>query len=77
MADSVGMTTAIGSALSGLSAGFDRLDRTADRIARNADGADRAGQMVDLLRATHEARANLTTLKAADEMVGSLLDVFA
>lgn len=71
------MTAAIGSALAGVSAGFARLDRTADRIARDVDGAGLATGMTDLARARHEVRANLVTLKAADEMVGTILDVFA
>lgn len=71
------MTTAIGAALAGVSAGFARLDRTADRMARSTDGDGLAGDTVDLLRARHEVRANLTTLRTADEMVGSILDVFA
>lgn len=71
------MTSAIGSALGGLSGGFDRLDRAAARIARASDGDDLAGQMVELRRARHDVRANLASLRAADEMVGALLDVFA
>jgi hypothetical protein len=77
VADSVGMTSAIGSALAGVSAGFARLDRTADRIARSTDGEGLPGHMVDLRRARHEVRANLTTLRTADEVVGSILDVVA
>jgi hypothetical protein len=61
----------------GIRAGFDRLDRAAAHIARDGDSADLAENMVDLLRARHEVRANVAVAKTADELVGTLLDVFA
>lgn len=68
---------ALSSAVHGMRAGFDRLDRTAGRIARDADGAALAANMVDLLRARHEVRANAAVVRAADDLAGTILDVFA
>lgn len=68
---------AMRSAVHGVRTGFERLDRAAGRIARDGEGADLAGNMVDLLRARHEVRANVAVAKTADGLVGTLLDVFA
>ena len=77
MADDRGMLGAIGHGLQGLTAGFDRLDRTAAAIARDG-GSDRlAANAVDLLKARHEVRASVAVVRAADEMTGTILDVFA
>lgn len=81
MADSrcgdVDTMDALSSAVHGMRAGFDRLDRAAHRIARDGDSADLAGNMVALLKARHEVRANATVARAADDLVGTILDVFA
>ena len=71
------MLAAIGSALTGVTAGFDRLDRAAARIARDGDGETVAGNMIDLMRAKNEVRTNLAVIKSADEMTGTILDLFA
>lgn len=77
MADDRGMPGAIGHGLQGLSAGFDRLDRTAAAIARDSGSDQLANNAVDLLEAKHEVRASVAVLRAADEMTGTILDVFA
>ena len=77
MADSVGMIGAFSSAMQGLADGFDRFNRAADRISRDTELGDLAGNVVQMQQARHEVRANLAVLKTADELVGSLLDVFA
>ena len=71
------MVSAISQAAQGLDAGFDRLSRAADRIARNGDGDDLAGNMVDMLEARQDLRANVAVVRMADEMIGTLLDVLA
>lgn len=71
------MLGAIGSALNGVAAGFDRLDRAAARIAKDGDGEAVAGNMIDLMRARNEVRTNLAVVKSADELTGTILDLFA
>lgn len=71
------MSGAIGDALSGINAGFDRLNQAAVRIARDGAGGDLSGNMVDLIRAPLEVRANLSVLRTADETIGRLIDVLA
>lgn len=68
---------ALSSAVHGLRAGFDRFDRASGRIARDGESADLAANMTDLLRARQQVRASVTVARAADEMVGTVLDVFA
>ena len=71
------MVSTISQAAQGLDTGFDRLSRAADRIARNGDSDDLAGNMVDMLKARQDVRANVTVVRTADEMIGTLLDVLA
>ena len=60
-----------------MSAGYERFERAAGRIARDGDGADLASNMVELLRARQQVRAGVAVVKAEDALVGTLLDVFA
>jgi hypothetical protein len=71
------MVGAIDQGLRGISAGFDRLETSAGRIARDGAGGDLAGNMVGTMLARQEVRANVAALRAADQMIGSLLDVMA
>jgi flagellar basal body rod protein FlgC len=71
------MVSPISQAAQGLDAGFDRLTQAAGRIARNGAGDDLAGNMVDMLKARQEVRANVAVVRTADEMIGTLLDVLA
>ena len=71
------MIGAIGSGMAGLQAGFDRMDRAADRIARDGAEGDLAGSIVDTLRAREEVGASAAVIRTADDMVGSLLDELA
>lgn len=71
------MIGALDHALGGLQAGFERLDQAARRIAADGAGDDLATNVVDLLQARHQVRANATVVRVADEMVGTLLDVLA
>jgi hypothetical protein len=71
------MLGAIDHALAGVTAGYDRLNRAADRIAREGAGGDLAGNILDVMQAKHAVRANLASARAADETIGTLLDVLA
>ena len=71
------MLASIHQASSGISAGFDRLNKAAGRIARDGAEGDLAGNMVELMRAPQDVRANAAVLRTADEMIGSLIDVLA
>jgi hypothetical protein len=71
------MVGAIDHSLSGIRGGFDRLASSAVRIARDGAGSDLAGNVVDLMRARQDVRANAAALRTADQTIGSLLDVMA
>lgn len=65
----------LSTSLQGIAAGFDRLDRAARAVARNGADGDLPTQLVEMMKARHEVRANVAAARTADEMVGSLLDV--
>jgi hypothetical protein len=71
------MLGAMNLGLQGLTAGFDRLEGAATSIARDAESERLATHAVDLLRARQEVRAGVAVLRAADDMTGTILDVFA
>lgn len=71
------MVGAISSGMNGIAAGLNRLDTAAARIARDGSGDTLAANAVDLMRARHEVRANVAVVHAADDLIGSILDVFA
>jgi hypothetical protein len=60
-----------------VSAGIERLDRVAARVARDGAGGDLPGNMVELLRARQEVRVNLKVIRTADDTLGSLFDEWA
>ncbi|MCB1183353.1 hypothetical protein KDM41_07960 [bacterium] len=81
------MINAIHSALQGLQANQQKLAGHADRISRwgtqdlaataPADRIDLTTEMVGVLQSRRGFEANLPVIRAADEMLGSLLDVLA
>jgi hypothetical protein len=78
----VDMLPAIASALSGLAAHQRLLEDSARRIARigrppPAEPVDLARESVQIMVARTGYEANLRTIKVADEMLGTLLDVLA
>lgn len=77
MADSVGMIGAFSSATQGLADGYDRFNRAADAISRDTELDGLAGNVVQMRQAKNEIRANIAVITAEDELVGSILDVFA
>jgi hypothetical protein len=71
------MLKAIDEGIRGINAGFDRLNRAAERIGRDGAGGDVAGSFVEMIKARHEVRANAKGVRAADETIGSLIDILA
>jgi hypothetical protein len=70
------MISAIGSAMSGMTSALGRFDRASARIAQ-PDPADPVRDRVDQITAQHSFEANLATVRTADDMIGSLLDIVA
>lgn len=71
------MVGAIDHSLSGIRGGFDRLEASAVRIARDGAGSDLPGNLIDMMRARQDVRANVAALRTGDQMIGSVLDVMA
>jgi hypothetical protein len=71
------MLGAIDQALSGIRAGYDRLDGAATRIARDGAAGDLSGNLVTLLQAKDDVRANTAVIRTVNETIGSLFDAFA
>ena len=61
---------------SGTEAASQRLERSAVKTART-DGAGDVGAVADRLLAKHELCADVATIRTADDMVGTLLDIVA
>ena len=70
------MIQAIGSAMSGIASATTRFDRASARIAQ-PEPDDLIGDRVDQIVAQHDLSANLATIRTADEMIGSLIDIVA
>jgi hypothetical protein len=71
------MLGAIEQATRGITAGVERLDSAANRIARDGADGDLPNNMVSLVQARLEVRANLAVVRTVDDMIGNLLDVLA
>ncbi len=71
------MLKAIDEGVRGINIGIDRLNRAADRIARQGAEGDIAGNFVELIKARHEVRANVTSVHVADETFATLIDILA
>jgi hypothetical protein len=71
------MVGAIDQGLSGIAAGFERLDKAAARVARDGAEGDLGGNMIDLMKARHQVRVSTAVIRTADETIGTLLDVLA
>lgn len=70
------MISAIGSAMSGMTRATQQLDRASARIAQ-PEPDDLIGDRVDQLTAAHAFAANVATVRTADEMVGTLINIVA
>lgn len=71
------MVGAIDQGVASLQAGFARMDKAAEKIARHGAEGDPAGQMVETVRAREEVGAGLAVIRALDQMTGCLLDELA
>ena len=71
------MLRPLDSGLQSVRAGFDRLDRAAGALARDGAAGDLAGPLVDMAQARAEVGVGVAVVRAADDMVGTLLDVLA
>ena len=68
--------------IGGVHASVETVDAANPVVVRDGalvelSGTDLAGEMVEQLRAQRSHEANVSTLRTADEMVGTLLDVLA
>lgn len=70
------MISSIGSAMSGMASAVSKFDRASARIAEPKP-ADLIGDRAAQLTAHHELTANLATVRTADEMLGTLIDIVA
>lgn len=70
------MISSLGSAVSGMAAAVDRFDRASARIAQPAP-PDLIGDRVQQITAQHAFEANVATVRTADEMIGTLIDIVA
>jgi hypothetical protein len=61
----------------GINSGFDRLNRAAGRIARHGAEGDITGNLVEVMKARHEVKANVAVVRVADETIGTLIDLLA
>jgi flagellar basal body rod protein FlgC len=69
---------AISSALSGIRAGYERVERASAAIAEPAtaaDPVDLAGETVELMLGQHQVEASIVVARTADEMYRAVLDL--
>ncbi len=76
------ITSVTGSALQGIQRGLQGLRRNASEIAsaenmRSGPGKDMTRALVELHQNKLYTSANIKTLKTADEIIGTLLDIKA
>ncbi|MBC7974347.1 MAG: hypothetical protein H7138_05125 [Myxococcales bacterium] len=78
------MISSIGSAMAGMASAASRFDRASERIAQPAQDSPSQTGSSDLVRdraeqitAQHAFAANVTTVRTADEMLGTLIDTIA
>lgn len=74
------MTTAITSALGGVSASAAQFDKAAKNVVKAAapgSADDLAGAIVDTKESELSYKANLSVFKNANKMMGDLLDIMA
>lgn len=70
------MMNAIGTALQGLGFATRQVEQSAAKIADPQQGADMAEEIVNMKIAEANYKANLATLKTAEEMSDELLHIF-
>lgn len=67
---------AIGSALQGLEFATKQVTESANKIANPQEGADMAEEIVNMKIGEANYKANLATLRTAEEMSDELLHIF-
>jgi hypothetical protein len=67
----------IQAALAGLHGSFERFDVASERITRTVDPGELATGIVEMNLSVHQVRANVAVVRSEDEVVESLLDLFA
>ena len=68
------------SAIAGISNATYRFERASQRLLESTSGVsndDPAEAIVDMVQAKTQFRANIATLRAADDMTATLLDILA
>jgi flagellar hook protein FlgE len=70
------MISSLSSAMSGMADATSRFDRASARIAQPEPG-DVVRDRVDQIAAQHDFAANVATVRAADEMIGTLINIVA
>ena len=76
MAPTMGINGAFDAGLRGIGAASERLQRAATTTAR-PEGAGDVGAVADRVLAKHELAASVATIRTADDMVGTLIDIVA
>jgi hypothetical protein len=71
------MISSVGGAAAGLAAQFQRFERSAARVARGGASGDYVGEAVEQMSVEHAVKANIAVIHAADDMVGTLIDIVA
>jgi hypothetical protein len=70
------MIASIGNAMSGVASAVRRFDRASADIAQ-PQPADPIGDRVEQIVAQHSVAANVATIRTADQMIGTLIDIVA
>jgi flagellar hook protein FlgE len=70
------MISSLGSAVAGMASAVDRFDRASARIAQPSP-PDLIGDRVEQITAQHAFEASIATVRTADEMLGTLIDIVA
>ena len=72
------MISAIGAGMYGMERQATRLEQSATRTARGPDSAvDLVAEQAEQIGARHAFAASAATVRTADEMIGSLIDIMA
>ena len=71
------MSPSLDVAFIGMRAALDQLERTGEQFAQLAEASNPAKNAVELSSSQRNFEANATVARAADETLGTLLDLFA
>ncbi len=71
------MSPSLDVAFIGMRAALDQLERTGEQFAQLAEAGNPAKGVVELISSQRNFEANATVARAADETLGTLLDLFA